>query len=205
MILHIQGQLTYLSLQIFQRSICVGLKHSFVCLEHCKLSKVLLMQVQNSLVLRHVSQHLISKGIGSPLPLIVHPLSALLLSLETRWSIILLEILHRSLRNSISIREILMVPQGWGIVGWKVIVWLEVVAYIPTNKLGFFNLKRAFMSKPLLNSTFLPNTFHQFQFIIGIPSFILGFHLFIRASSLASFADILLSSITPLFSSSSIN
>ena len=172
------ARITYSSLHIFKRSICVSLKHSCVFLEHYKLSKFMLMQVQNSFVLRQVSQHLIFKGLGSPLSLIVCPLIALLLSLETRWSIILLEILHWSLTllHSTSITEIIMVPQGWGIVGWKAVVWLKVVASIPINKLSFFNLIGTFTSKSLISSTFLLSTVHRSHFIIGIPSFILGVH-----------------------------
>ena len=39
-----------------------------------------------------------------------------------------------TLLHSTSIRKVLMVLQGWGVVGWKVVLWLEVIA----PKLGIF-------------------------------------------------------------------
>ena len=85
---------------------------------------------------------------------------------------IILKILNGSLilLHSTSIRKVLMVPQGWGIVGWNVVILLEVIASIPINKLCFLNLIGTFMSKSLISSTFLPNTFHHPYFIIGMTS-----------------------------------
>ena len=112
------------------------------------------------------------KGLGSPLSLIVCPLTNLLLSLETRWSIILLEILQWSwtLLHSTSIRKNFMVPQGWCVVFWKVVVWLDVVASIPINKLSFLYLIETFMRKSVISRTFLPSTFLYSYFIIAITS-----------------------------------
>ena len=140
------------------------------------------MQVQNSLVLRHVSQHLILKRLGSPFFLIVCPLTTLLLSLETSWSIILLEIMHWSLLHSTFIRKVFMVPQGWCVGGWKVVVWLEVLASVPINKLSFLNLIGTLMSKSLISITFLPSTFHHSYSITEITSSFLVVHHVHRCS-----------------------
>ena len=165
LILHSKGQLPYLSFLILHGNICIGLKHSCVYLEHCNFNKFLLILVQYPLILKHVSQHLIFKGLRSPLSLILCSLTPLLLSLETRWCLvmIILKILNwpLTLLHSTYIRKVLMVSQGWDIVGWKVFVWLEVIASIPINKLSFLNLIGTFMSKSLISDTFLPSTFHH--------------------------------------------
>ena len=45
-----------------------------------------------------------------------------------------------TLLHSTSIRKVVMVPQDWGIMGWKVVFWLEVISSIPINKMTLLNL-----------------------------------------------------------------
>ena len=80
--------------------------------------------------------------------LILNPLVVLLLlSLEIMLTMMLLIILHWSLSLLCcrSIREILMVSQGWCRVRRQVDVWLKTIVSISIEKLCLLNLIRTLM------------------------------------------------------------
>ena len=130
--------------------------------------------IQRSFVLTHEAQHLLFIKLGPPLALgfsslalVFSSLASLLLSLETLWSILLLEILYWSwtLLHSTSIRKILMVSQGRCVVGWKAVIGLEVVAYVSIHLPSFLNLIGTLMSKSLIIYAFMLTFFHSSHFM----------------------------------------
>ena len=52
-----------------------------------------------------------------------------------------------TLLHSTSIGQVCMIPQGKCVMGWEVVVGLEVVTPIPIQLLNFLNLVWTFMSK----------------------------------------------------------
>ena len=93
------------------------------------------MNVQQSFVMSHEAQHLVFKKLRPSLALALSSLAALLLlPLETLWSILLMIVLSwsRTLLPSTSIGKILMVSQCKCVMGWKVVVRLEIITYVAT-------------------------------------------------------------------------
>ena len=116
------------------------------------------MYVQQSLILTYEAQNLILKRLGPPLALVFSSFAALLLlSMQTLWSILLLKVLHWSwtLLRTTSIRKILMVSQSRCVVGWKVVVGLEIVASTAIHILSFLHLIGTLMSQSLISYAFL--------------------------------------------------
>ena len=102
------------------------------------------MNVWYSFILSHEAQHLIFKRLGPSLDLVLISLAAflLLLPLETLWSILMLIVLPWSMTTLYStyIGKIFMVSQYRCVVGWKVVVGLEILASISTHKLSLLRL-----------------------------------------------------------------
>ena len=119
------------------------------------------INIQQSFVLFHEAKHLLLERLGPSLALVLSSLAVLLLLLEALWSILLLIVLSssRTLLNSTSIGKIFMVSQCMSVVGWKVVVGLEIVASISTHKLSLFHLIGTLLRKSLISHAFMLSFF----------------------------------------------
>ena len=126
------------------------------------------------------AQHLIFKRLRPSLALALISLATLLLlPLETLWSILLMIVLSwsRTLLPSTSIGKILMVSQCKCVMGCKVVVGLEIVAYVATYKLSLLHRIGTFLSKSLISHAFLLSSFFYFHCAYLMASPFLSAHL----------------------------
>ena len=72
-----------------------------------------------------------------------------------------MKILHWSwtMLHSTSIGKIFMVSQCRSVVGWKVVVGLEIVAYVATHKLSLLHLIGTLMTKSFISHAFMLTAF----------------------------------------------
>ena len=109
------------------------------------------MEVQQLFIFPHELQHLFFKGLSPFLTLIFIFALSLLLMLEPWWSIPLLKVLPMSwdVLCSSTIREILMVPECWGIMGWQVGVLLEMICSLLVQVVGLLHFIGNLINAPL--------------------------------------------------------
>ena len=90
-----------------------------------------------------------------------------------------MKILHWSwtMLHSTSIGKFFMVSQCRSVMGWKVVVGLEIVAFVATYKLSILHLIGTLMIKSLISHAFLLTSFFYSHCICCMASPFLSAHL----------------------------